>query len=153
MGVPTLNSHADANQNARLLARKPSILKKLNESNKVATEGITPMSVEQELGVILGKWTKNDTASLAPSTKLGELNIDSLDLVEVMFEIEEKFDISLMQSHQDAREASLADLAGWIEQQLALRQSGAAALKPTIQPAKASSRIKEDELESAPLPQ
>jgi acyl carrier protein len=151
--VPTLNSHADANQNARLLARKPSILEKLNESNKVAIEGITPMSVEQELGIILGKWTKNETASLAPSTKLGELNIDSLDLVEVMFEIEEKFDISLMQSHQDAREASLADLAGWIEQQLALQQSGAAALKPTIQPAKTSSRIKEDELEKAPLPQ
>jgi acyl carrier protein len=151
--VPTLNSHADANQNARLLAPKPSILGKLNEPNKVATEGITPMSVEQELCIILGKWTKNDAVSLAPSTKLGELNIDSLDLVEVMFEIEEKFDVSLVQSHQDAREASLADLAGWIEQQLALQQSKAAAVKPAIQPAKTSSRLKEDELEKAPLPQ
>src|SRR5712672_3316715 len=119
----------------------------------MATEGTTTMSVDQELEIILGKWKKNDAVSLVPSTKLGELNIDSLDLVEVMFEIEEKFDISLMQSHQDAREASLADLAGWIEQQLALQQSGAAALKPTIQPAKTSSRIKEDELERAPLPQ
>ena len=150
--MPTLKSHANANQNARLPARKLSILGKLNESNKVVSEGITPMSVEHELGIILGKWTKNDTVSLAPSTKLGELNIDSLDLVEVMFEIEEKFDVSLVQSHQDAREASFADLAGWIEQQLALRQSGAAADKPMGQPAKTLSRIKEDELEKAPLP-
>jgi acyl carrier protein len=111
------------------------------------------MSVEQDLVIILGKWKKNDTTPLVPSTKLGDLNIDSLDLVEVMFEIEEKFDISLMQSHQDAREASFADLAGWIEQQLALQRSGAAPVRPAIQPAKTPSRIKGDELENAPLSQ
>src|SRR6266404_9151154 len=98
------------------------------------------MSVEQELGIILEKWKKNDTTPLAPSTKLGELNIDSLDLVEVMFEIEEKFDVSLMQSHQDARQASFADLVGWIEEQLALQRSTVAA-KPAMQPVKSTSRI------------
>jgi len=85
------------------------------------------MSVDQELEIILGKWKKNDAVPLVPSTKLGELNIDSLDLVEVMFEIEEKFDVSLMQSHQDARQASFADLVGWIEEQLALQRSTVAA--------------------------
>jgi acyl carrier protein len=110
------------------------------------------MSVDQELGIILGKWKKNDAVPLVSSTKLGELNIDSLDLVEVMFEIEEKFDISLMQSHQDAREASLADLAGWIEQQLALQRASAAA-KPAIKSAKGPSRVEEDEMEKVPLPQ
>jgi acyl carrier protein len=49
------------------------------------------------------------------------LDIDSLDLVEVMFEIEEKFDVSLSQSHQEARSATLADVAGWIEKQLAVK--------------------------------
>ena len=87
------------------------------------------MSVEQDLRSILGKWKKDDTPPLMASTKLGELNIDSLDLVEVMFEIEEKFDVSLMQSHQEAREASFADLSGWIDQQLALQRNGA---KPAI---------------------
>jgi acyl carrier protein len=87
------------------------------------------MSVEQELRSILGKWKKGDTPPLMASTKLGELNIDSLDLVEVMFEIEEKFDVSLMQSHQEAREASFADLSGWIAQQL--QQNGA---RPIAQP-------------------
>jgi len=66
-------------------------------------------------------------APLMASTKLGDLSIDSLDLVEVMFEIEEKFDVSLMQSHQEAREASFADLSGWIDQQLVLQRNGATA--------------------------
>jgi len=85
------------------------------------------MSVEQDLRSILGKWKKDDAAPLIASTKLGDLNIDSLDLVEVMFEIEEKFDVSLMQSHQEAREASFADLSGWIDQQLVLQRNGATA--------------------------
>lgn len=87
------------------------------------------MSVEQDLRSILGKWKKDDTPPLMASTKLGDLNIDSLDLVEVMFEIEEKFDVSLMQSHQEARDASFADLSGWIDQQLLLQRNGA---KPAI---------------------
>ena len=83
------------------------------------------MSVEQELGEILQRWKKNEALTLGPATKLEDLNIDSLDLVEVMFELEEKFDVSLAQSHQEARTASLADVAGWIEQQLALKRDGA----------------------------
>ena len=118
----------------------------------MATEGTTTMSVDQELEIILGKWKKNDAVSLVPSTKLGELNIDSLDLVEVMFEIEEKFDVSLMQSHQDARQASFADLVGWIEQQLSLQRSSVAA-KPAMQPVKSTSRTADDELEKVILPQ
>jgi acyl carrier protein len=79
------------------------------------------MSVELQLRDILGKWKKNKALSLEPSTKLEDLEIDSLDLVEVMFEIEEQFDVSLLQSNQEAKTASLADVCGWIEQQLALR--------------------------------
>jgi acyl carrier protein len=90
------------------------------------------MSVEQDLRSILGKWKKDESLPLLASTKLSELNIDSLDLVEVMFEIEEKFDVSLMQSHQEAREASFADLTRWIDQQLVLQRNGATAGKPAI---------------------
>jgi acyl carrier protein len=106
------------------------------------------MSVEENLRTILSKWKKDDTPPLVSSTKLGDLNIDSLDLVEVMFEIEEKFDVSLMQSHQEAREASFADLAGWIEKQLALERTSAAAKL-----SKPAPRVLEDELEKVPQPQ
>jgi acyl carrier protein len=110
------------------------------------------MSVEADLRKILGKWKKDDTPPLVPSTKLGDLNIDSLDLVEVMFEIEEKFDVSLMQSHQEAREASFADLAGWIETRLALERTSAAA-KPAAKLSKPSPRVLEDDLGKVPQPQ
>ena len=110
------------------------------------------MAVEQDLRVILEKWKKDDAPPLVPSTKLGDLNIDSLDLVEVMFEIEEKFDVSLTQSHQEAREASFADLTGWIDQQLALQRSPASA-KPTGKPPKSTPHVLDDELEKAPQAQ
>lgn len=110
------------------------------------------MPVEQDLRTILEKWKKDDAPPLVPSTKLGDLNIDSLDLVEVMFEIEEKFDVSLMQSHQEAREASFADLSGWIDQQLALQRNSTAA-RPASKIIKSAPRVREDELEKAPQPQ
>jgi acyl carrier protein len=110
------------------------------------------MSVDDDLRTILEKWKKNGAPPLLPSTKLGDLNIDSLDLVEVMFEIEEKFDVSLMQSHQEAREASFADLAGWIENQLAKERASASA-KPAPKLAKPAPRVLEDELGKVPQPQ
>ena len=94
------------------------------------------MSVENDLQEILQRWKKNEALTLASDTRLEDLNIDSLDLVEVMFEIEEKFDVSLAQSHQEARTASLAEVAGWIEQQLAAKRDGAARERaPTLEDA------------------
>jgi acyl carrier protein len=83
------------------------------------------MSVDQDLRSILSKWKKNESLVLGPNMKLEDLDIDSLDLVEVMFEIEEKFDVSLTQSHQEARTATFADVTGWIERQLASKGSPA----------------------------
>jgi acyl carrier protein len=83
------------------------------------------MSVDQDLRSILSKWKKNESLVLGPSMKLEDLDIDSLDLVEVMFEIEEKFDVSLSQSHQEARTATFADVTGWIERQLASKGNAA----------------------------
>lgn len=33
--------------------------------------------------------------TISPTTKLGDLNIDSLDMVEIVMELEEEFDISI----------------------------------------------------------
>jgi acyl carrier protein len=96
------------------------------------SEGNNVMSIEHDLQSILVKWKKDDALPLIASTKLSDLNIDSLDLVEVMFEIEEKFDVSLMQSHQEAREASFADLTSWVDQQLVLQRNRTTAGKPAI---------------------
>jgi len=105
------------------------------------------LSVTHELTEILSRWKKNEALTLASSTTLEELNIDSLDLVEVMFEIEEKFDVNLTQSHQEARTATLADVAGWIEQELTR-----AAAKPTVPGRRKSEPVGREVLEEAPLP-
>ncbi len=126
----------------------PSILGKLNKWSGVVNVGDAMMSVEEDLRSILVKWKKDDSIPLHSSTKLGDLNIDSLDLVEVMFEIEEKFDVSLMQSHQEAREASFVDLSSWIEQQLVLQQAGTVTPKPAITLVKPAALGMEDKLES-----
>ena len=131
----------------------PSILGKLNKWSGVVNVGDTMMSVEEDLRSILVKWKKDDSIPLHSSTKLGDLNIDSLDLVEVMFEIEEKFDVSLTQSHQEAREASFVDLSSWIEQQLVLQQAGAVTPKPAITLVKPAPLGMEDKLETLPQPQ
>jgi len=105
------------------------------------------LSTTQELTEILTRWKKNETLTLLPSTTLEELNIDSLDLVEVMFEIEEKFDVNLAQSHQEARTASLADVVGWIDHELAGK-------KATPQPAgrRKGEPVAAPVLQEVPLP-
>jgi acyl carrier protein len=109
----------------RLRGDKPAISAQTINCEFAITLGDAKLSVEQELEHIFSKWKKNESLVLGKSTKLEDLNIDSLDLVEVMFEIEEKFDVSLAQSHQEARTATLADVTGWIEHQLALKKTAA----------------------------
>jgi len=80
------------------------------------------MNVEQELRAILDKW-KKDAPAIQPSTKLADLEIDSVDFVEVMFEIEERFDIQMSQDNDQAQSASFADLCAWIEEQVSAKSS------------------------------
>jgi len=82
------------------------------------------MNVESELRAILDKWKKD--APLQPETKLADLEIDSVDFVEVMFEIEERFDIQMTQDNDQAQSASFRDLCAWVEQQLAAKAAGKA---------------------------
>jgi acyl carrier protein len=82
------------------------------------------MNVEQELRAILDKW-KKDAPPIQPATRLDELEIDSVDLVEVMFEIEERFDIALPQDNDEARSASFEELCLLIERQMGARVAGA----------------------------
>ena len=80
------------------------------------------MNVEQELRAILDKW-KKDAPAIQASTRLADLEIDSVDFVEVMFEIEERFDIQMTQDNEQAQSASFADLCAWIEQQIAIKSA------------------------------
>ncbi len=53
------------------------------------------MSQIDEILDVVAKKAMIDRARLTPEAKLSELNVSSLDMVEVMFALEEKFGIEL----------------------------------------------------------
>jgi acyl carrier protein len=90
------------------------------------------MGVEQQLIAILQKRRKNDQP-FPLETRLDALDIDSLDIIEVIFEIEETFDVELRQTNDEARSATVADLCQWIERAQAAKSSPPAAAAKTRQ--------------------
>ena len=75
------------------------------------------MDIEAELRAIIRK--KATDAPLAPDTKLSELGLDSLDLVEIVFEIEDKFRIQLPQNNADMGTAQFDDLVQLVRKEVA----------------------------------
>jgi acyl carrier protein len=50
---------------------------------------------------LIAKEAKVDASTLTRETRFSDLNVDSLDVVEVIFQIEEKFDISIPYNAND----------------------------------------------------
>jgi acyl carrier protein len=88
------------------------------------------MNVEQELIAIISK-RRPEGPPILPGTKLADLGIDSLDLIEVIFEVEEKFDIQMRQSNEEAAKADLSDLCRWIEEARAAKGKSGHASTPS----------------------
>jgi acyl carrier protein len=84
--------------------------------------------VEKTVLEIIAAKAKVDPTSLSRATDLSTLNLDSLDVVEIFFEIDEAFDISLP---FNANEASAArarfSMAGDVIDLVAQHVSGGAA--------------------------
>jgi acyl carrier protein len=55
----------------------------------------------------------------AEDKKLVALEIESLDLIELMFELEDRFRIQLPQNSEALQEATVGDLLAWVEQEIA----------------------------------
>jgi acyl carrier protein len=84
--------------------------------------GTVPMDVENELRAIIKKKAAN--ADISMDTKLSELGLDSLDVVEIVFDIEDKFRIQLPQSAENMSSAHFRDLCQVVTQQVAAQPSG-----------------------------
>lgn len=82
------------------------------------------MDVENELRAIIKKKAAN--AEIAMDTKLADLGLDSLDVVEIVFDIEDKFRIQLPQSADNMSTAQFQDLCRVVQEQIAARPEGAA---------------------------
>ena len=84
------------------------------------------MSIEAELrGIIIKKAPEGTEFSL--DSKLVEIGLDSLDVIEIVFEIEDKYGIQLPQNDEEAASATFRDLCDLVEGQLAAKPADGAA--------------------------
>jgi acyl carrier protein len=83
------------------------------------------MDIEQELRAILTKKLNPDT-QIDNSTKLAEAGLDSLDVVEIAFDLEDKFHIQLPPLASQVSDVTFQDLKRLVEEQLAAKATGAA---------------------------
>ena len=82
------------------------------------------MDVERELQAIIGKKVKDH---LEPDTKLVDAGLDSLDVMELAFDIEDRFKVQLPQMGTELISFTYGDLCRLVEKQLAIQADNALA--------------------------
>ena len=91
------------------------------------------MDVEQRLQAILRTKLKED---IGPSTKLADAGLDSLDVIEVAFDIEDKFKVQLPHVGGEMISFTYGDLLHLVEQQLAASNDTALPASKALWPAR-----------------
>jgi acyl carrier protein len=66
------------------------------------------MSMETDILEIVAKQAKVDVATLKRDTRLSELDLQSIDIVELVFALEDKFDIAVPYSPSDMTSAGIS---------------------------------------------
>jgi acyl carrier protein len=64
--------------------------------------------IESDVLDIISKQAKVERATLTRRTSLAELNIQSLDLVEIVFALEDKFDLEVPYNANDPKSAGVS---------------------------------------------
>ncbi len=78
------------------------------------------MDVEADLRAMVGKKAPEGTV-FGLDSKLADIGLDSLDVVEIVFEIEDKFSIQLPQSDEETGSATFKDLCDLVENNIAAK--------------------------------
>jgi acyl carrier protein len=78
----------------------------LDQTEKV--EKLDPAAIESDVLDIIAKQAKVDRALMTRKTSLAELNVQSLDLVEIIFALEDKFDIEVPYNANDPNSAGVS---------------------------------------------
>jgi acyl carrier protein len=61
-----------------------------------------------EIIEVVGKQAKADPATITRDTELADLNLESLDTIELIFALEEKFDIEIPYNANEAGSAGIS---------------------------------------------
>jgi acyl carrier protein len=81
----------------------------LDQTEKVEkVQNIDSTSIESDVLDIIAKQAKVERSALTRKTSLAELNIQSLDLVEIVFALEDKFDLEVPYNANDPRSAGVS---------------------------------------------
>lgn len=82
-------------------------------------------TVQQQILDIIAKHGEIDTSKLTPESTLSDLGIDSLEAIEIVFDIEEHFDIQLPDKDPEFDAETAGGLVKAVEKALAQRQDKA----------------------------
>jgi len=82
--------------------------------------GLAGVNIESDIFDIVATQAKVDRDTLKRDTRLSELDLQSIDIIELIFAIEDKFDISVPYNASDLNSAGIAfetvnDLIGAVE--------------------------------------
>jgi acyl carrier protein len=77
--------------------------------NGLANRGTSVEAVTDEVRQIIARELKIPLERLTPDTALRDLGVESLDLIEIIFALEEKFDISIPYNANEATAAGGGD--------------------------------------------
>jgi acyl carrier protein len=84
------------------------------------------MNVEAELQTLIKKQAGGRTETIATDAKLADLGLDSIDLVEIAFDIEDKFHVRLTQNSEEISNATFGDLVKLVERSIAEKSAAPA---------------------------
>jgi len=77
--------------------------------------------VQQEIFDIISKQAKIDVGTVKSESTLKDLGVASLDAIEVIFDIEEHFNINLPNEDVDFENGTVGHLVAAVERQVALK--------------------------------
>ena len=78
-------------------------------------------NVQQEIFDVISKQAKIDISTIKTESTLKDLGIASLDAIEVIFDIEEHFNINLPNEDVDFEHGTVGHLVAAVERQIALK--------------------------------
>lgn len=86
---------------------------------------MTDEEIKDKIFDIVAKEARLDRTTLTPDTKLDDLKIESLDMVQILFGIEDTFDVYVPQDDQNFKLATLKDVVEGVKKLVAAKQQPA----------------------------
>lgn len=82
---------------------------------------VTDEEIRTKVFGIVATYARRDPASLTRDTTFEELRMESLDIVQILFGIEDTFDVYVPTENQQLRTATLGDLCDGVKTLLAAK--------------------------------